>query len=101
MAKATAIREQDTIISEIEIAAPPQRVFQALIDQKQLGVWWTDGSCPLKVFEMDARPGGKWRFKTEAGDIVVNGVREFEARRDPGIHAATHAGLYLDCQLAR
>jgi uncharacterized protein YndB with AHSA1/START domain len=79
MAKATAIREQDTIISEIEIAAPPQRVFQALIDQKQLGVWWTDGSCPLKVFEMDARPGGKWRFKTEAGDIVVNGVREFEA----------------------
>jgi uncharacterized protein YndB with AHSA1/START domain len=79
MPKASQVPEQDAIVSEIEIAAPPERVFQALIDQKQLGVWWTDGSCPLKVFEMDARPGGKWRFRTQAGSIEVNGVREFEA----------------------
>ena len=79
MAKASPMPQQDAIISEIEIAAPPQRVFQALTDQKQLNLWWTDPSCPIKRFEMDARPGGKWRFLTQAGGLEVNGVRQFEA----------------------
>ena len=79
MAKAGPQPEQDAIVSEIEIAAPPERVFKALTDEKQLGIWWTDGACPIKLFEMDARPGGRWRFLTQAGDIEVNGVRAFEA----------------------
>jgi uncharacterized protein YndB with AHSA1/START domain len=79
MARASAMPEQDAIVSEIEIAAPPERVFQALVDQKQLGQWWNDGSCPIKRFEMDARPGGKWRFFTAPGEKQVNAVREFEA----------------------
>ena len=46
--------KQDAIISEIEIAAPPDQVFRALTDQKQLGVWWTDPGCPIRLFEMEA-----------------------------------------------
>jgi uncharacterized protein YndB with AHSA1/START domain len=72
--------DQDAIATEIEIAAPPERVFRALTDPKQLMAWWTDPSCPIKLWEMDACPGGKWRFATEAGELEVNGVREFKAR---------------------
>ena len=31
---------QDAIVAEIEVAAPPERVFAALIDPKQLMQWW-------------------------------------------------------------
>ena len=71
--------QDDAIISEIEIAAPPERVFKALTEEQQLILWWNDASCPIKLFEMDARPGGRWRFETQAGEIEVNGVREFKA----------------------
>ena len=79
MATAIITPDHDAIISEIEIAATPERVFEALIDPKQLGVWWTDPSCPIKLWEIDARAGGKWRFATKAGELEVNGVREFKA----------------------
>jgi uncharacterized protein YndB with AHSA1/START domain len=43
--------DQDAIISEIEINAPPERVFQALIDPKQVMQWWTSpGSTDRIVF---------------------------------------------------
>ncbi|HLW55152.1 MAG TPA: SRPBCC domain-containing protein [Candidatus Angelobacter sp.] len=58
-----AIDAQDSVSSEIEIAAPPERVFLALTDPKQLFVWWgKEPSVELTIFEMDARRGGKWRF---------------------------------------
>ena len=73
--------DQDAIVTEIEIAAPPERVFQALTDPAQLIRWWGEDDCKASVWEMDARLGGKWRF--EAGDrkgkIVVNGVSDFKA----------------------
>jgi uncharacterized protein YndB with AHSA1/START domain len=70
--------DQDAIVGEIEIAAPPQRVFQALTDASQLKVWFRDPSCPTKLWEMDARPGGRYRYATEKGTAVVNNVSEFE-----------------------
>ena len=79
MATAVITPDQDAIVSEIDIAAPPERVFRALSDPKQLMGWWTDPSCPIKMWEMDARKGGRWRFATEPGDLEVNGVREFKA----------------------
>jgi uncharacterized protein YndB with AHSA1/START domain len=33
--------DQDAIVSDVHIAAPPERVFQALIDPQQLMRWWT------------------------------------------------------------
>jgi uncharacterized protein YndB with AHSA1/START domain len=70
--------DNDAVVTEIHIAAPPQRVFQALTDAQQLLRWFTDPGCPAKLWEMDARPGGRYRYVTEKGTVVVNGVSEFE-----------------------
>jgi len=69
--------DQDAVISEIEIAAPPDRVFQALTDAAQLKRWFTSPECPVKFWEMDPRLGGRYRYATEKGSIVVNNVSEF------------------------
>ena len=70
--------DQDAIVSEIEIAAPPERVFQALIDRNQAMQWGSGGNFEMTVWEMDARPGGQYRYATEKGTVVVNNVSEFE-----------------------
>jgi uncharacterized protein YndB with AHSA1/START domain len=54
--------DQDAIVSEIEIAAPPERVFHALVDRKQAMQWGSGGNFEMRVWEMEARAGGKWRF---------------------------------------
>jgi uncharacterized protein YndB with AHSA1/START domain len=68
----------DAIVSEIDVAAPPERVFRALTDGGELKRWFTSPECPVKYWEFDARPGGKYGYATETGTIVVNGVSEFE-----------------------
>ncbi len=78
MTKSTGTPDQDSVVTEIQIAAPPARIFQALTDAAQLKQWFTDPSCPIHLWEMDARPGGRYRYNTEAGTAVVNNVREFE-----------------------
>ena len=70
--------DQDAIVSEIDISAPPERVFKALTDPAQLQRWFTNPECPAKSWEMDPRPGGHYRYETEAGSIVVNNVRQFK-----------------------
>jgi uncharacterized protein YndB with AHSA1/START domain len=70
--------DRDAIISEIHIAAPAERVFAALTDPKQLALWFTDASCPVKTWRMDARRGGSYGYATGKGSHVVNGVSEFE-----------------------
>ena len=62
MASTTITPDHDAVISEIEIAVPPERVFQALIDRKQAMQWGTSDAFEITLWEMDARPGGKWRF---------------------------------------
>lgn len=68
----------DAIVSEIDIAAPPERVFQALTDSAELVRWFTDTSCPVKFWHMDTRQGGSYSYATEKGNFEVNGVSEFE-----------------------
>ncbi|MGA2346965.1 MAG: SRPBCC domain-containing protein [Candidatus Sulfotelmatobacter sp.] len=70
--------DQDAVVSEIEIAAPAARVFQALTDADQLRRWFSDASCPVHRWEMDARLGGRYRYTTEKGTAIVNNVSEFE-----------------------
>jgi uncharacterized protein YndB with AHSA1/START domain len=77
MAKAVLTSDQDAIISEVDIHAPAERVFEALTDPRQLLRWWTRDECPTDFFEMDARPGGKWRFGTKPSSLNVNGVSQF------------------------
>ena len=78
MATALVTANDESIVTEIHIAAPAERVFKALTDERELMRWFTDPGCPVKLWKMDARLGGCYRYVTEKGTVVVNGVSEFE-----------------------
>lgn len=77
MATTSITPDQDAVVSEIHIAAPPERVFQALIDPKQVMSWWTSPDCPIESFAMEPRKGGRWTYDTRPGKLNVNGVTKF------------------------
>jgi uncharacterized protein YndB with AHSA1/START domain len=61
MATATITPDHDTVHAEIFIAAPPERVFQALTDPAQMPQWWgQQGLYRITEWKGDLRPGGKW-----------------------------------------
>lgn len=53
---------QDAVLAEIHIAAPPERVFEAIADPNQVKQWWGQkGRYRHTDSQSDFRPGGKWR----------------------------------------
>lgn len=69
MATATITPDQNAVIAEVFIAAPPARVFQAISDPRQLPRWWgQDGLYRITKSMMDVRPGGAWRSEGEGAD---------------------------------
>jgi len=71
--------DQDTIVAEIQISAPPERVFHAISDADALQSWFGGSpECPVKTWKMEPRLGGRYSYATEKGPIAVNGVSEFE-----------------------
>jgi activator of Hsp90 ATPase-like protein len=61
----------DAIVSEIYIAAPAQRIFQALVEPQRVLQWWgQSGIYRCTEFEADLKPGGKWRSSGEAAIAV-------------------------------
>lgn len=79
MSTQTVPTKDDAVVAEIEIAAPPQRVFEALITSDQLARWWVSDTCAVKRWDIDPRPGGRWYFKTGKSTQAINGVDIFEA----------------------
>ena len=77
MATVAVTPDQDAVVSEIDISAPPERVFQALIDEKQVMRWWTSDECQIEAFVLDARVGGRWCYDTKNSKLNVNGVTKF------------------------
>jgi uncharacterized protein YndB with AHSA1/START domain len=77
MASTIITPDQDAVVSEIHIAAPPDRVFQALIDPKQVMSWWTSPDCLIESFAMEPRKGGRWTYDTKPSKLNVNGVSKF------------------------
>jgi len=77
MATTVITPDQDAVVSEITIAAPPERVFQAITDPKQVMHWWTSPDCQIENFEMDPKVGGRWRYNTKETRMNVNGVAKF------------------------
>ncbi len=77
MATAIITSDQDAVVSQIQIAAPPERVFQALTDPKQVMRWWTSDVCQIDSFAMEPKPGGHWRYDSKQGTLNVNGVSKF------------------------
>ena len=52
----------DTIVCEVDIAAPRQRVYEAWTDPQQRLAWWGDDSAYRSTrMESDLRVGGAWR----------------------------------------
>src|SRR5215472_14749307 len=62
MATSVIMPDNDTILADIFVAAPPERVFEAISDPKQLMQWWgKKGMYRSNSWVADVRPGGKWR----------------------------------------
>src|SRR5260370_40850247 len=61
MATATITPDQDVVVAEIFIAAPPARVSEAITDPNQTPKWWgQQGIYRITEWKADLRPGGKW-----------------------------------------
>jgi uncharacterized protein YndB with AHSA1/START domain len=54
----------DTIVQEIAIKGPAERIFDALTDPDQRVRWWgSEGRFQAKRMESDLRPGGRWMME--------------------------------------
>lgn len=96
MASAIITPDDDAVVSEIHIAAPPERVFQALIDPQQVVQWWTNEQCPIESFEFEPRRGGRWRYGTKQSTININGVTKFHCEGvSTGIRPSACSGVRL------
>ena len=65
----------DAISLDVELAASPVEVFEALTDPVQLAAWWGTAGQPVR-WEVDLRVGGRWRATgrdESCGDWVVSG----------------------------
>jgi uncharacterized protein YndB with AHSA1/START domain len=77
MATTSVTPDRDSVVGEIYVAAPRERVFQALIDPRQVMIWWTNPDCPIESFAMEAKKGGRWAYDTQQSKINVNGITKF------------------------
>ena len=54
----------DTIVQEIVIKAPAERIFEALTDPAERIKWWgAEGRFQTTHMESDLHPGGKWMMR--------------------------------------
>jgi uncharacterized protein YndB with AHSA1/START domain len=69
--------EQGTVHAIVEIAAPPEAVFNALTDPAQLERWWgSDQDYRTSDWVVDLRVGGQWSCQaTNTGDGRSSSVR--------------------------
>jgi uncharacterized protein YndB with AHSA1/START domain len=69
MATVSTSPDPDVLVLEIQIAAPLDRVFQAITDPKQVPEWWgQEGIYRVTRWEGELRPGGKWRSQGVGAD---------------------------------
>jgi uncharacterized protein YndB with AHSA1/START domain len=72
------------VLAEIFIAAPPERVFEALTDPHQTAQWWgQSGLYRITESKSDPRPGGKWRSAGVGNDGVPFSVEGEYVEIDP------------------
>jgi len=61
MATVAITPDQNAVVGEIFITAPPARVFAALTDPSQMPRWWgQEGMYRITEWKADLRVGGKW-----------------------------------------
>jgi uncharacterized protein YndB with AHSA1/START domain len=84
MATAQITPDNDAVNAEIFVAAPPERVFEAISDPAQSSQWWGQkGVYRVTRVEADVRPGGKWLTLGVGADGAEFSVRGEYLEVDP------------------
>ncbi len=83
--------DNDAVITEIEIAAPPDRVFEAITNREQALQWGGGKEFEILRWEMDVRPGGKWDFVS----------RQRSGENPMGVDRFEHHGEFLEVDRPR
>ena len=60
MATAHITPDHDAVVTEVIVAAPPERVFQAIVDREQALQWGSNPKFQVIEWELDPRLGGQW-----------------------------------------
>jgi len=69
MATMAVTPDQDVVLGEVFIAAPPARVFEAITDPAQVPRWWgQQGMYRITEWKAELRPGGKWSSTGTSAD---------------------------------
>jgi uncharacterized protein YndB with AHSA1/START domain len=65
----------EAVVGEIEIAATPQKVFDALVDPAQLAEWWgSPDTYRTFAWQVDLRSGGAWSCNAQGPTGPVSTV---------------------------
>jgi uncharacterized protein YndB with AHSA1/START domain len=65
----TAIYQDGTdLVFERTFDAPREKVWKAFTDPEIIPRWWGPHGTTTTVVEMDVRPGGTWRYRSQAPD---------------------------------
>jgi uncharacterized protein YndB with AHSA1/START domain len=70
MSRLTVVAEpgkQETLLTR-ELNAPRELVFRAYTDPELVGRWWGLRNTTTVIDQMEARPGGRWRFVERDGE---------------------------------
>jgi uncharacterized protein YndB with AHSA1/START domain len=79
------VSSTDAIVQEIEIHAPAERIFEALVDPVQRLEWWgvaREGAAKPSM-QSDLRPGGKWEMHFDSWSGQPSSVRGEYREIDP------------------
>ncbi|ADB49547.1 alpha/beta fold hydrolase [Conexibacter woesei] len=68
-------RSRNTIRISRTYAASVDRAWWAWTDAEAIAQWWGPAGWAATVYEMDVRPGGRWRFEIAAADGSAEPVR--------------------------
>ncbi|WP_242907734.1 alpha/beta fold hydrolase [Actinomadura terrae] len=66
------------------------RVWWAWTDAEAISRWWGPEGWAATVYEMDVRPGGRWRFQIAPVDRSTDPVRNIASYRAVVAHAELH-----------
>lgn len=83
-ARAVADVSRGIILATVDVQAPPERVFRALTDPKEVPAWWgSPDTYRVTEFEGDLRVGGRWRSSGRGGDGAAFSVEGEYLEIDP------------------
>jgi uncharacterized protein YndB with AHSA1/START domain len=79
-----------TIVQEIAINAPAERIFEALTNPEQRKQWWgSAGRFQTTHMESDLRVGGKWKMSGDGFGRPFTVTGEYRAIERPRLLAFT------------